>query len=75
MSKRAINRIKVVLAEKERSNKWLAEKLNKNESTISHWCRNVSQPSAETYVSIARLLDVEVGELFVSVKTRIKSNV
>tara|TARA_Y100001972_G_scaffold125335_1_gene176333 strand:- start:1493 stop:1717 length:225 start_codon:yes stop_codon:yes gene_type:complete len=73
MSKKAINRLKAVLAEKERSNKWLAGKLDKNESTVSHWCRNVSQPSAETYVKIAMLLNVEVGDLFLPVKT-IKSN-
>lgn len=74
MTKKTINRLKVVLVEKERSNKWLAEKLQKNETTVSHWCRNVSQPSAETYVKIAKLLGVQVGELFVPIKTKSKSD-
>lgn len=58
-----INRIKVVLAEKKRSNKWLAEQLKKDPCTISKWCTNTSQPSLETLLRIAELLEVNYTEL------------
>lgn len=60
---RDINRIKVVLAEHKKTNKWLAEQLGKDPATISKWCTNSSQPSVETLMQIARCLDVEVHEL------------
>ena len=60
---KALNRIKVVLAEKGRSNKWLAEKLGKGQATISKWCTNAAQPSLENLIEIAKRLDVEVNEL------------
>ena len=63
-----INRIKVVLAEKRKTNKWLAEAIGKNETTISRWCTNESQPSVETFVKIAEALKVDVRELFNSTK-------
>lgn len=68
MSKQRYNRIKVVLAEKERSAKWLALQLDKDKSTVSRWCTNDMQPSVETFYEIARILDVEVRLLFVSSK-------
>lgn len=58
-----LNRLKVVLAEKKRTNKWLAEQLGKGPATISKWCTNTAQPSLENLVEIAKCLDVEVGEL------------
>lgn len=58
-----INRIKVVLAEKKRTNKWLAEQLGKDPATVSKWCTNSCQPTLETLMKIANLLDVEVAEL------------
>ena len=58
-----LNRIKVVLAEKKRSNKWLAEQLKKDPCTISKWCTNTSQPSLETLLRIAELLEVNYTEL------------
>ncbi len=61
--KEAINRIKVVLAEKNRTNKWLAEQLGKNVSTVSKWCTNSSQPSLEVLPEIARVLEVDVSDL------------
>lgn len=67
--KEDINRIKVVLAEKKRTNKWLAEKLGKDPATISKWCTNTAQPGLETLVEVAKLLDVEVGNLLHSSKT------
>lgn len=63
MNKKAINRLKVVLAEKGKTNKWLAEKLDKNETTISRWCTNEVQPSLDSLVIIANLLAVDVKEL------------
>lgn len=63
-----INRLKVVLVEQKRSGKWLAEAIGKNEATISRWCSNVVQPSLETFVQIAEVLNVDVRELFVSTK-------
>ncbi len=58
-----INRIKVVLADKQRTNKWLAEQLEKDPATVSKWCTNSCQPSLETMVRIAELLDVELNDL------------
>lgn len=58
-----INRIKVVLVEHKKTNKWLAEKLGKDPATISKWCTNSSQPSVETLMQIAKCLDVEVHDL------------
>lgn len=58
-----INRIKVVLAEKKRTNKWLAEQLGCAPTTVSKWCTNACQPPMETYIKIAKLLEVELAEL------------
>lgn len=58
-----INRLKVVLAEKKRTNKWLCEQLNVNPSTVSKWCTNSSQPDLETLIKISHLLEVELGDL------------
>jgi transcriptional regulator with XRE-family HTH domain len=58
-----LNRIKVVLVEKKRTNKWLAEQLGKDPATISKWCTNVSQPDLATLREVAKLLDVDVREL------------
>lgn len=58
-----INRLKVVLAEKKHSNKWLAEKLGKDQATVSKWCTNTSQPSLEMLREIAQVLDVEIKDL------------
>lgn len=58
-----INRLKVVLAEKKKTGKWLAEQLGKDPATISKWCTNSSQPALETLVEIATLLDVAISEL------------
>lgn len=58
-----LNRIKVMLAEKKKTNKWLAEQLNVNPATVSKWCTNSSQPSLESLVKIAELLDVNYTDL------------
>ncbi|MBD5194367.1 MAG: helix-turn-helix transcriptional regulator [Bacteroides sp.] len=54
-----INRLKVVLVEQDRTGKWLAEQLGKNEATVSRWCSNASQPSLEMLVKIASILKVD----------------
>ena len=58
-----INRLKVVLAEKKRTNKWLCEQLNVNPSTVSKWCTNSSQPDIHTFLKIANLLNVKLEDL------------
>jgi len=58
-----INRLKIVLAEKNRKGKWLAEQLGKNEATVSRWCSNTAQPSLEMLVKIASILNVDPREL------------
>ncbi len=63
MSKRAINRLKVVLVEKNLSSKWLAEQLDKNEATVSRWCTNDVQPPLTTLVKIAEVLNVNITDL------------
>ena len=60
---RDINRIKVVLDDKKRTNKWLAEQLGKDPATVSKWCTNKAQPALETIIEIAKLLEVEVADL------------
>ncbi len=58
-----INRIKVMLVEKKRTNKWIAEQLGKDPATVSKWCTNTIQPSLDTLLRIAELLDVQIQEL------------
>jgi putative transcriptional regulator len=65
MPKRKYNRLKIVLAEKEKSSKWLADKIGKDKSTVSRWCTNDMQPSIETFYTIADVLNIDVRELFV----------
>ena len=63
MASKNLNRLKVVLAEKQRTNKWLAEQLGKDQTTISKWCTNSSQPDLGNLMQIAKLLDVELTDL------------
>lgn len=63
MEQKAINRIKVVLVEKGQTSKWLAEKLGKNEATVSRWCTNDVQPNLYTLTLIAGLLNISPREL------------
>lgn len=58
-----INRLKVVLAEKKKTNKWLAEQLGCAPTTVSKWVTNACQPPMETYLKIANVLEVELDEL------------
>jgi DNA-binding Xre family transcriptional regulator len=65
-----INRIKVVLVEKKKTNKWLAEQLGKDAATISKWCTNSAQPSLETLLEIAKVLEVDPRELIVPIDSQ-----
>lgn len=58
MENKDLNRLKVVLAEKKRTNKWLAEKLGKDPATVSKWCTNSTQPNLENLMEIAKCLEV-----------------
>lgn len=58
-----INRLKIVLAEKKRTGKWLSEQIEKNPATISRWCTNHAQPTLEALDRIAQLLGVDRREL------------
>ena len=63
MEKKDISRLKVVLVEKKRTGRWLAEQLGKDPATVSKWCTNSSQPSLETLLDIANTLEVDVNDL------------
>lgn len=69
MANEIINRIKVVLVEQRRTNKWLGEQLGKTEATVSRWVSNKTQPSVEQLLDIARVLDVDIKDLFNSTKS------
>ena len=68
MANKATNRIKIMLVEQNKSSKWLAEKLGMNESTISRWCTNNTQPPVDTFSDIAKLLNVDIRDLLSSTK-------
>ena len=63
-----LNRIKVVLVEKQKTGKWLAEQLGKSTCTVSKWCSNSIQPDLATLNKIAELLNVDVRDLIRSSK-------
>lgn len=60
---RKINRIKTMLVDKGKKNKWLATQLGKDPATVSKWCTNAAQPTLETMMQIAQLLEVEMNDL------------
>ena len=63
MEAKDLNRLKVVLAEKKRTNEWLAEQLGKDPATVSKWCTNSAQPTLENLMDIARCLEVSINDL------------
>lgn len=65
-----LNRIKVVLVEKKRSARWLAQSLGKDPATVSKWCTNTTQPSLDTLMQIAQLLDVDIRVLINPLETK-----
>jgi transcriptional regulator with XRE-family HTH domain len=68
MKTKTINRLKVVLVERQVTNKWLSEKMNLSTTTISRWCTNKTQPSLENLVEVAGILKVDVKDLIISTK-------
>ncbi len=66
MGKLILNRLRVVMAEKDKTNRWLAEKLKVNENTVSKWMNNSQQPSLMTFYNISVLLEVDMKDLFES---------
>lgn len=58
-----LNQLKLVLVKKKRTNKWLAEQLSVNQTTVSKWCTNTTQPDLATLKRISELLEVGVGEI------------
>lgn len=62
-----MNRLKVVLVQKKRTNRWLADQLGKDEATVSKWCTNNSQPGLDTLYQIAKCLSVEVQDILLPV--------
>ena len=63
MENKNINRMKAVLAEQNVTSKWLCEQLQKDPATVSKWCTNNAQPPMETFMKIAKLLEVDINEL------------
>ena len=63
MANENLNRLKVVLAEKNITNKWLTEQLGKDQGTISKWCTNTCQPDLKSLIRIAELLEIELTDL------------
>lgn len=63
MCKEYINRIKIALAERNKTNRWLAEKTGKSDITISRWVQNKTQPSLEQLVEIAKILEISPKDL------------
>lgn len=63
-----LNRIKVILVEKNKTGRWLAEQLGVSVTTTSRWCSNSTQPDLSTLARIASLLDIDIKELIVSTK-------
>ena len=66
--KEDLNRLKIVLAEHKKTNKWLADQLKKDPATVSKWCTNNTQPSLETLRDIADLLEIDIKELINSTR-------
>ena len=58
-----MNQLKIVLAKKKRTNKWLAEQLGVNQTTVSKWCTNTTQPDLQTLKRITELLEVNIQDL------------
>lgn len=63
-----INRIKAVLAEQEKTSKWLAAQVGKSTCTVSKWCSNTIQPDLNTLNAISVALDVSIKDLLVENK-------
>ena len=58
-----LNRIKIVLVEKNKTAKWLSEQVGRNVTSVSRWCTNASQPDLETLLEISKILQVDLKDL------------
>ena len=65
MANKDLNRLKLLLVEKKKTGKWLAEQLGKDQTTISKWCTNGNQPDVESLIKISRLLQVELSDIII----------
>ena len=65
-----INRIRIALIERKKTSKWLAEQLGKDHAIVSKWCTNKTQPSLETLVEVAKILEMDPRELIIPVDTQ-----
>lgn len=61
-----LNRLKLILVEKKRTGKWLAEQLGKDQTTISKWCTNNSQPDVDSLIKISKLLEVNIDDILIT---------
>lgn len=75
MAAYSTNRIKVVLAEQNKTNRWLAEQMGKSEITISRWVQNKSQPSLEQLLLVAKLLSISPKDLINDINNKEAKNV
>lgn len=75
MAAYSTNRIKVVLAEQNKTNRWLAEQMGKSEITISRWVQNKSQPSLEQLLQVAKLLSISPKDLINDINNKEAKNV
>ena len=70
-----LNRLKAVLADSGKTNKWLAEQLSKDPVTISKWCTNTTQPDLQTLAKLSELLNIDIRELLVKRKTNVQNDI
>ena len=70
-----LNRLKAMLADSGKTNKWLAEQLSKDPVTISKWCTNTTQPDLQTLAKISELLNIDIRELLVKRKTNVQNDI
>ena len=69
MTGQSINRIRIALAERNKTNRWLAKQMGKSEITISRWVLNKTQPSLEQLLQVAQILSVSPKDLINEVKS------
>lgn len=65
MAAKKLNRLKLILVEKEKTGRWLADQLGKDQTTISKWCTNNSQPDVDSLIKISKLLQVDINDILI----------
>ncbi len=55
-----MNRIKIILTEQGRSQRWLSEKINRSYPAVTLYCNNKVQPSLSILFRIAEVLEVDI---------------